>query len=285
MNELYHDSQNSSNPSKYIQSYAFSAHLKKLIKKYNLNGQTAVINTACSSSSNALMLGCRMIKQGKAKRAIVGGVDSLSKFTINGFNSLQILSSSICKVFDKNRDGLNLGEAAVYLTLEKLDLDNPPQKIYGEILGYGNANDSFHPSTLSEDGRGINNAIFSALNKANLTPNDVDFVHAHGTGTENNDIVESTTMKEIFKRKIPFFSSKSYVGHTLAASGALGAVYTLFGLQNQEVYASLNCFDEIPLIDYKPNTSLLRKNVSIAMTNAFGFNGNCTSLIFKNFNL
>ena len=118
-----------------------------------MKGIVNTINTACSSSANAIMYGARLIRHGLAKRAIVGGADSLAKFTINGFNALHILSSDICTPFDKDRKGLNLGEGAAFLVLEKEE-DIHNRKVYAELTGYGNANDAFHPSSISDQGDG-----------------------------------------------------------------------------------------------------------------------------------
>ncbi|MBI2257944.1 MAG: beta-ketoacyl-[acyl-carrier-protein] synthase family protein [Flavobacteriia bacterium] len=279
IDELYHDAIHKTNPSVFIQSYAFSAHAKKIVERYEIKGKTAVINTACSSSSNAILLAQRMIEQGYADRAIVGGVDSLSKFTINGFSSLSILSQGYCKAFDQNRDGLNLGESAVYLCLEKESKNT--KNYYGKIISGGNANDSFHPSALSDDGKGITLAITSALEKAKLSFENIDFIQAHGTGTPNNDLVETKTMKTLFKRHLPFYSSKTYVGHTLAASGAFGIVTCLLALKNKEIYANLNFQQAIEEINYPPNLINQPFEAKYAMSNAFGFNGNCTSIILQ----
>ena len=144
--QLYKDSNLLTNDSEYLDSYSCSAHANRIVERYQIKGPVDVINTACSSSANALMHGARLIRSGRAKRAIVGGVDSLSKYTVNGFNSLQILSSDRCKPFDSERDGLNLGEGAAYLVLERAD-ERKGKKASAQLVGYGNSNDAYHTSS------------------------------------------------------------------------------------------------------------------------------------------
>src|SRR5204862_8235552 len=130
------------------------------------------------------------INSGLAQRAIVGGSDSLAKFTVNGFNSLGILSDLPCAPFDLNRKGLNLGEGAAFLVLEKQE-DINDKKIYAELTGFGNTNDAFHPSSLSPEGEGPYLAMKTAIESAKIKSSDIGYINAHGTGTENNDFVES----------------------------------------------------------------------------------------------
>ncbi|MBS1934989.1 MAG: beta-ketoacyl-[acyl-carrier-protein] synthase family protein, partial [Bacteroidetes bacterium] len=170
--ELYHDANKDEGGSEYLLSYDCASVNIYLQKYFSINGVINTINTACSSSANSIMYGARLIKQGLAKRAIVGGVDSLAKFTINGFNALHILSDEICTPFDQNRKGLNLGEGAAFLVLEKEE-DCATKKIYAELTGYRNSNDAFHPSSLSDNGDGTYLAMKGALDIAKLSPSDI----------------------------------------------------------------------------------------------------------------
>jgi len=280
--ELYNDANLISKSSDLLESYPGHTHAQKFAKHYQLSGIVDVINTACSSSANAIMNGARLIKAGKINRAIVGGTDSLGKFTVNGFNSLGIMSEKPCQPFDENRSGLNLGEGAAYLILESEELIGD-KKIYGEILGYGNSNDAYHPSSLSDEAIGVVIAMEKALKVANISPDKIDYINAHGTATGNNDYTELTGIQKTFNRFPPFNSTKSYTGHTLAASGAIEAIYSILSLQNQELYPSLNFKDCIIPFDQKP-ISNYQNNVSLkyVMSNSFGFAGNCTSLIISN---
>lgn len=278
--EMHKDANSRSGGSEYLSSYDFASPNLFLQKKYNIHGQVNTINTACSSSSNAIMYGARLIKHGFAKRAIVGGVDSLAKFTINGFNSLGILSNENCRPFDETRKGLNLGEGSAFLVLEKEE-DCGNKKVYAELSGYFNANDAFHPSSLSDQGDGPYLSMLGALDSANLKPEDIAFINAHGTGTENNDLVESRAMLRIFNTVPDFASTKSNIGHTLGAAGAIEAVYSILNLQYQEVYPALNFNSAIASTGLKPVSAYAKKEIHHVLSNSFGFGGNCSSLIFS----
>ncbi|MCW3119846.1 MAG: beta-ketoacyl-[acyl-carrier-protein] synthase family protein [Chitinophagaceae bacterium] len=280
IDELYRDANKNEGGSEYLSSYDGASVTMYLQSRYNINGINNTINTACSSSANAIMYGTRLLKNGLAKRAIVGGADSLAKFTINGFNSLYILSPDACTPFDADRKGLNLGEGAAFLVLEKEE-DCAGKKIYAEVTGYGNSNDAFHPSSLSENGDGPYRSMQGALETARLRPGEIDFINAHGTGTENNDEVESKAMIRLFGHPPAFTSTKSNTGHTLGAAGAVEAVFSILNLVYQEIYPGLNFKNAIistGLIPIQSYTTTLLKHV---MSNSFGFGGNCTSLIFS----
>ena len=278
--EMYNDSKADTPPSAYLSSYDFGATCMFLQKYYSLTGAVNTINTACSSSANAIMYGARLIKSGRAKRAIVGGFDALAKFTINGFNALHILSDEHCTPFDENRKGLNLGEGAAFLVLEKEE-DAVGKKIYASLSGYANANDSFHASSLSDDGIGPYKAMHDALLSAKLQPSQIDFINAHGTATENNDKVEATAMMRLFETVPSFASTKANTGHTLGAAGAIEAVYCILNLFHQELYAGLKFKEPINDTGLVPVQAYSNISLSHIMSNSFGFGGNCSSLIFS----
>ncbi len=278
--ELYHDANKHDHGSEYLSSYDCASVAMYLQIRYKINGIINTINTACSSSANAIMYGARLLHHGLAKRAIVGGVDSLAKFTINGFNALHILSDQACAPFDEKRKGLNLGEGAAFLVLEKEEtIAN--KHVYAKLTGYGNSNDAFHPSSLSDNGDGPYLAMKEALLKSNLSPNEIDFINAHGTGTENNDEVESRAMIRLFENTPAFVSTKAYTGHTLGASGAIEAVYSILSICNGEVYPGINFTHPILSTGLRPVPCYQKKNLSNVMSNSFGFGGNCSSLIFS----
>lgn len=267
--------------SAFINSYNANIHLLKIVENFNMKGHTSTINTACSSSANAIMLGAKLIKAGVVKRAIVGGVDSLSKYTVNGFNALQILSSKACMPFDKNRTGLTLGEASAYLVLEAEE-DCTDKKKYAEIAGYGNSNDAFHASSISEDAKGIVLSINNALSSAKISPNEVDYVNTHGTATSNNDYAELFGISKIFESFPPFNSTKSYTGHTLAAAGALEAIFSILSINNSELYKSLNVSEAIEPFKVLPISKYQQiDKLETVLSNSFGFAGNCSSLIIR----
>ncbi len=280
--ELYADANKNKHGSAFTSSYDCASVNLFLQEHYKMAGIINTINTACSSSANAIMYGAMLLKNGLAKRAIVGGADSLAKFTINGFNALHILSAELCSPFDENRKGLNLGEAAAFLLLEREE-DVTGKKIYAELTGYCNANDAFHPSSLSVEADGPFLAMQGAIQKANLTNNQIDFINAHGTGTENNDEAESKAMIRLFNQPPAFASSKGNIGHTLGAAGAIEAVYSILSLLHQEAYANLQFKDPIASTSLVPVQQYQKMKINNIMSNSFGFGGNCSSLIFSKF--
>jgi 3-oxoacyl-[acyl-carrier-protein] synthase II len=241
------------------------------------------ISTACSSAANAIMLGCRMIKHGQLDRVVVGGVDALSKFTFNGFNTLMILDREWCKPFDENRKGLNLGEGAAFLVIEGEDALNKRKGTpLTEIIGYANANDAYHQTASSPEGYGATLAIQQALAMSGLTPSQVDYINMHGTGTPNNDLSEGMATVAVFGNQVPKFSStKAYTGHTLAAAASIEAVISVLSLQHQTIFPNLNFTTPIASLNLTPITELLKTPINTVLSNSFGFGGNCSSLLFK----
>ena len=241
------------------------------------------ISTACSSAANAIMLGCRMIKHGQLDRVVVGGVDALSKFTFNGFNTLMILDKEWCKPFDENRKGLNLGEGAAFLVIEGEDTLNKRQgKPLAEIVGYANTNDAYHQTASSPEGYGATLAIQQALTMSGLVPSQIDYINMHGTGTPNNDLSESMATIAVFGNNIPKLSStKAYTGHTLAAAASIEAVISVLSLQHQTIFPNLNFTTPIADLNIIPVTQVLKMPINTVLSNSFGFGGNCSSLIFK----
>jgi 3-oxoacyl-(acyl-carrier-protein) synthase len=282
--ELYRDTNGTCEGSAFLSSYDCASVHMYLQDRYKMQGFATTINTACSSSANAIQFGARLIRNGLAAKAIVGGADSLAKFTINGFNALQILSTGQCRPFDRDRAGLNLGEGAAFLVLEGEEAPAAGKKVYAELTGYCNTNDAFHPSALSAEGNGPYLAMKGALLSAGLNATQIDFINTHGTATENNDEAESRAMVRLFGEPPPFISTKSYTGHTLGASGAIEAVYSALSLEHQEIYASLNFEQPIPGIGLQPVQACVEYALRHVMSNSFGFGGNCTSLIFSKVN-
>lgn len=282
MTERYfHDYSKNTENRRFIRAQHPGFSTEMIAEYFGLKGFVSTISTACSSSANAIMMGARMIESGKLKRVIVGGSDCLTKFTLNGFNSLMILSENNCRPFDEDRDGLNLGEAAAYILLEADDCIGD-RKVLGRVTGYGNANDAFHQTASSENGEGAYLAISKALKKAGIKSGDIDYINAHGTGTKNNDLSESIAFQRAFGDEIPPFSStKAYTGHTLGAAGAVEAVFSLISLQEQKVFPNLNFKSEMKETGLFPVTEPTKMKISNILSNSFGFGGNCTSLIFQ----
>jgi 3-oxoacyl-(acyl-carrier-protein) synthase len=278
--ELYQDARAQSNGSPYLNSYDCASVSVYLQERFHMRGIINTINTACSSSANAILYGAKLLQHGLARRVIAGGVDSLAKFTINGFNALRILSQEPCTPFDRDRKGLNLGEGAAFLVLEREE-DIHNRKVYAEFSGWGNSSDAFHPSSLSDQGDGPFLAMKKATESAGLKAEDIGFINAHGTATENNDEVESRAMIRLFNRVPSFASTKSNTGHTLGAAGALEAVYSSLNLYHQEVYPALHFSNSISDTGLVPSQSYAEKDLQHVMSNSFGFGGNCTSLVFS----
>ncbi|HTC00503.1 MAG TPA: beta-ketoacyl-[acyl-carrier-protein] synthase family protein [Ferruginibacter sp.] len=252
--------------------------------KLGIKNYITTISTACSSSANAIFLGARLIKQNMLDVVVAGGTDALTKFTLNGFNTLMILDQQLCKPFDENRKGLNLGEGAGYVVLVSEKVAASLKKdVYCALSGYANANDAYHQTASSPDGTGSFLAMTGALEKSGLQPSDIDYINLHGTGTQNNDIAEGTAIKRLFADHYPKMSStKSFTGHTLGACGGLEAVFSALAIKHSIIYPNLRL--ETPMVDlpFVPERKLL-KNVPVknVMSNSFGFGGNCSSLIFS----
>lgn len=242
------------------------------------------ISTACSSSANAIFFGARLIRNNIVDLVVAGGTDSMTRFTLNGFNTLMIVDEQFCQPFDENRRGLNLGEGAGYVVLvsDKVaaTLKNKPQII---LSGYCNANDAYHQTASSPDGIGSYLAMSGALKKAGLQPSDIDYINLHGTGTQNNDIAEGTAIKRLFNAHYPKMSStKTFTGHTLGASGGIEAVFSVLALQHGIIYPNLRLQTPIVDLPFVPEREF-QKNVKVkhVLSNSFGFGGNCSSLIFS----
>jgi len=277
--KYYFDFMESKAHRKFIPTQNCGVHAEQIARELGIKEYVTTISTACSSAANAIMLGARMIKAGILDRVIVGGTDSLSAFTINGFSSLMIYSDEHCQPFDEERKGLNLGEAAAYIVLES-EKSVGNKKVLGFLAGYGNANDAFHQTASSDDGEGAYLAMKTALEIADLQPKEIDYVNAHGTATPNNDFSEGKSLSRIFERIPDFSSTKAFTGHTLAAAGAVEAVFSLLALKNQKVFANLNWKTPMKEFDLKPQTEIKSKEIKTVLSNSLGFGGNCSSLVF-----
>ena len=244
----------------------------------------ATISTACSSSANAIFYGARLIKHQYLDLVIAGGTDALTRFTLNGFNTLMILDHEPCKPFDEDRRGLNLGEGAGYLALISKKLaESVRGKIYGRLSGYCNANDAYHQTASSPEGTGSFLAMKGALDMSGLRTADISYINLHGTGTQNNDIAEGTAIKTLFGPQYPPMSStKSFTGHTLGASGGVEAVFSVLAMDTGMVFPNLRLQTPMKELPFVPQRSILKnQNLQHVMSNSFGFGGNCSSLIFS----
>ena len=247
---------------------------------------TSTVSTACSSAMNALIMGKLLIENGERDIVVAGGAEALSLFHLNGFKSLMILDTQRCRPFDKTRAGLNLGEGAAYLVLEsESSATARGAEILGVLSGVGNACDAHHQTASSEDGEGAYRAMSQALSDAGLSPSDIDYVNAHGTGTPNNDASESAALRRVFGEHLPPVSStKSYTGHTTSASGSIEAAFCLMALQNGfvPVQPEFENPDE-QCVAPVSGSNAISADLRHVMCNAFGFGGNDSSIILSRY--
>ena len=282
--QYFYEYQNNISVRKYIHTHNIGDITHQIADYFELKSIVTALSTACSSSANAIITGCNLLRMGYLKQVIVGGSDPLSKFTINGFNSLMILSDTDCQPFDNNRKGLNLGEAGAYLVLETEEnaLKNN-HKILATLSGWGNANDAYHQTASSADGEGAFLAMQKALSMANLSPSEIDYVNAHGTATQNNDLSESIALSRVFHSVPDFSSTKAFTGHTLATASSVEAIYSILAIQKGIVFPNLNFQTPMVEVDIKPQTEIKYKEINNVLSNSFGFGGNCSTLIFSKY--
>lgn len=242
------------------------------------------LSTACSSSANSVFYATRLIRNGVLDIAVAGGADALTKFTLNGFNTLMIVDKQFCRPFDQNREGLNLGEGAGYLVLVSDRVAGQLDKFpCCRISGYSNSNDAYHQTASSPDGTGSYLAMKGALEKSGLQPSDISYINLHGTGTPNNDSSEGIAIKRLFDPHYPPMSStKSFTGHTLGASGGIEAVFSALAIKHGLIYPNLRFNTRMEELPFEPEKHFLSgRQIRHVMSNSFGFGGNCTSLIFS----
>lgn len=284
--EYYYDFKKDQNTI-FAKLHPSGQHTNQLAKHFHINAHISTVSTACSSASNALIIGARLIKSKQLDRVIVGGADALAKFTLNGFKSLMILSDEHCKPFDANRKGLNLGEAAAYIVIESKEAAlRRGAIILANLEAYANVNEAYHQTASSPNGDGAFAAMSKTLQMANLDASKVDYINAHGTGTDNNDSSESMAINRLFQGfDIPFSSTKAFTGHTLAAAGGVEAVISVLCLNNDFLPANLNFQEKIEGANLTPITKAQTevKNLNFILSNSFGFGGNNTSLLFSKY--
>jgi len=269
---------------KYVSTHDCGDSTEKIADYLGVRDYLATINTACSSSANAIMHGARLIQAGIVDRVVAGGIDALTRFTLNGFNALRILDPELCKPFDQNRQGLNLGEGAAYLVMEASQLvDKYDKTPLAELSGYGNSNDAYHQTASSPEGYGPHLAMKKAVAKAGTELSDISYINAHGTGTDNNDLSEGRAIDNLFSQKPPPVSStKSFTGHTLGAAGSVEAVLALLAIEHNRLLPNINFSQQMDDLSFEPvRTFKESEAVNHVLSNSFGFGGNNTSLLFS----
>lgn len=270
----------------FIDSHECAASTRAIAGNLGIKGFSDTLSTACSSSANAIMLACNLVKYGYCEQAIAGGTDALSLFTLNGFNTLMILDKEWCRPFDRSRAGLNLGEGAAYLVIEsEQHARGRGADILAQVTGYCNSNDAYHQTASSPEGTGALLAMQGALRMSGLKKDEIGWINAHGTATPNNDLSESIAIQNLFGNNWPLFSStKAFTGHTLAACGAIEAIYAVLGLRQQQIFPNLNFREPIEAFNRVPVTGITEvQNLRHVLSNSFGFGGNCSTLILSSY--
>jgi 3-oxoacyl-[acyl-carrier-protein] synthase II len=263
--------------------------------EYQLMGPNFVVNTACASSAYAISLGFDMIRNNQADLVIVGGADSIVNFEeIEGFNSLYAISvendlpEKASKPFSKNRDGFVIGEGAGIMILES---ESSAKKrnafIYAEVAGFAITSESYNIMAPMKDGEGMAYTMEKAIRHAGIYKEEVDYINAHGTSTELNDRYETMAIKKVFGEHayhIPVSSSKSMIGHTIGAAGAIEGIITIMSITNRILTPTINLDLPDPDLDldYVPNQAR-DKEVNVALSNSFGFGGHNATLVFRKY--
>lgn len=241
------------------------------------------IGNACASGADAIGIGfLSLLNDEEIDLVICGGADEVSVVNHQGFISMHIYSKNPCKPFDRERDGLNLGNGAGILILER-ESDTKKRGFKPEIFltGYGAYQDGYHFTQPHPEGRGLEKSILKALSFKNIGTNDIDFVNAHGTATPENDRTEGKVLKKLFSENVKFLSTKGYTGHTLGAAGAIEAIFTIMALKEGIIMNSANFSYEDPEISISPLTIEEKVEKSYALSTSLGFAGANSALIFK----
>ena len=260
-----------------------SGNLATLMKdEFNFTGPDLTVVNACTSGTDAIGTAALWIKNGLCDVAIAGGADELNKIPLSGFSTLNNMSKKPCCPFDKNRDGLNLGEGAgvIILASEKF-LREKKLNSDIEFSAYATATDGYHLTAPSPDGIGLTKAVNSALKTANINSENIAFINAHGTSTKDNDLVEGKVFKNIFGDAITFVSTKGYTGHTLGAAGAIEAIFTIEGLKNKWIPPNVGFETIDEEIGLAPVSELTEFEGDYAMSTSLAFGGNNSVLIFR----
>jgi len=245
-------------------------------RQFGITGPAMTISTACSSSAKVFASAARWLACGLTDAVIVGGVDSLCLSVIHGFHSLQLVSMQPCRPFDRNRDGINLGEAAGFALLMR-DADGASRV---SLRGYGESCDAYHMSSAHPDGLGAELAMRSAIARSELSCDEIGYINMHGTGTRSNDDIEACVCARLFPETVPVSSTKGWTGHTLGAAGITEAIISIDALTTGLLPGNLNTEDPEPAIVAHLLLENREDRIATVMSNSFGFGGNNCSLIF-----
>lgn len=255
---------------------------------FNINSYNILIPSACAAGNYAIGYGYDLIKTGKADIVIAGGVDPMSKIAFAGFNKLMACSPDFCSPFDLNRKGMIVSEGAGFIILESENQAKTRKaKILAEIPGYGVSNDAYKSTIPHPEGKGGIIAIRKALTNSNINEDEIDYICAHGTGTVENDKVETIISKEIFGKRaynIPMSSLKSMLGHTMGACSAIETIASVNMINEKILAPTINYKDQDPLCDLDYVTNQAKKwDVKTILNNSYAFGGNNSSLIIREY--
>ncbi|MGL1930628.1 MAG: beta-ketoacyl-[acyl-carrier-protein] synthase family protein [Desulfotalea sp.] len=277
--KFYKEYSRNERPTMYeVKRYFSSTPANVVADRLSCNGPIINISNACSSGADAIGIGASFIKSGRCDIVIAGGADELTRISYCGFSALMINDSEHCRPFDISRKGLNLGEGAAICILEDSEKTIAPS--LGNVVGYGTACDAWHPTAPHPEGKGLEEAISMALRDANIAKSDLAFINAHGTGTQDNDRVESKVFGRVLEGT-PYFSTKGFTGHTLGAAGAIEAVLTLAMLRRGEIPASMGF--TTPEEDALSTPTIKKQKIKskVALSDSVAFGGNNTALILS----
>jgi len=263
--------------------------------QYGAKGPNTCVVTACATGGHCIGDAFRAIVYGDADAVIAGGTESnITPLTIGGFNAMKALSTrndepeKASRPFEKNRNGFVIAEGAGIVMLEELEFARKRNaKIYAELIGYGYTGDAYHITAPSPDGDGAIRCMKMAIKDAGLKPEEIDYINAHGTSTQLNDLTETIAIKKVFgdyAKRIPISATKSMTGHLLGAAGSTEAIFTILALRDGILPPTINYEEPDPEcdLDYVPNVAR-RQHLNTGMSNAFGFGGTNATLIFKKF--
>ncbi|MEW8977728.1 MAG: beta-ketoacyl-[acyl-carrier-protein] synthase family protein [Symbiobacterium sp.] len=250
-----------------------------IAQKYGARGPTITVSTACAAGTNSVGYAFDLVRTGRCTAVLCGGTDPFTRLSFSGFNSLKSLSRGLARPFSRDRDGLVLGEAAAVLVLESLSSARARgARIYAEVLGYGISNDAYHATSPDPKGGGAVRAIRACLQEAGLTPDDVDYINAHGTATKLNDGMELRAIVQVFGERasrIPISSTKSLIGHTLGCAGSIEALTCALAIAHEFLPPTINLSEPVEgyeAFDFVRESRPCRINV--ALSNSFAFAGN-----------
>ncbi|MHB8707505.1 MAG: beta-ketoacyl-[acyl-carrier-protein] synthase family protein [Desulfuromonadales bacterium] len=263
-----------------IERFLRSNPAEVIARHYGFSGPCQTVVNACSSGTDAIGLGAEWLRNGCCDVVLAGGADELCRVTYNGFASLMITDDFPVRPFDRRRKGLNLGEGAAFMLLEPADGIKAGCRRRALVAGYGSACDAYHLTAPHPEGRGLRQALAMAMKLSGAATETLAFVNAHGTGTPDNDRVESRVLADVLPG-VPFLSTKGYTGHTLGAAGAIEAVLTVACLERQEIPASAGWEEADPELPVRPVARATATAGQFALSQSLAFGGNNAVIVFR----